>query len=181
VDAPRIETARLLLRDFVPGDLADVLAMRADPEVARFMDFRPEGEAEARVWLDGVIAHAAARPRTGYNLAVVERATGRVIGWVGFGESSRFPAGSGEVGVGYMLARARWGQGFAAEALRAVVDHAFAALGARRVSAWCWAENRASARVMEKAGLAFARRCERTEPKSGLLVLCLEYAIAADA
>jgi broad specificity phosphatase PhoE/RimJ/RimL family protein N-acetyltransferase len=179
---PVLTTARLVLRPFVTGDLADAHAIRSDPEVVRFMDFRPEDLATTRAWLDRVIAHTREHedPRRGRNLAVVDRGTGRVIGWVGFGESSRFPAGTGEHGLGYMLARADWGRGYAPEAVRAVIDYCVRELGARRVSAWCWEENRASARVMEKAGMRFARRYEQTEPKSGLPASCLEYAVAAE-
>jgi ribosomal-protein-alanine N-acetyltransferase len=176
-----LTTRRLVMRDFSEGDLPDVLAMRGDPEVARFMDFAAETRAQTRAWLDGVVAHARTRPRDGYNLAVVHRATGRVIGWIGFGESSRYPTGSGEHGVGYMFTRAHWGQGYAAEALRAVIDYSFGALGAQRVSAWCWAENRASARVMEKVGMRFERRYERTEPKSGQATEAMEYSVGVDA
>jgi [ribosomal protein S5]-alanine N-acetyltransferase len=179
---PVTTTERLLLRDFTGADLTDVHAMRSDLEVARFMDFAPETLEQTRAWLGGAVAHSRERkgPRDGYNLAVVLRATGRVIGWVGFGESERFPADSGEHGVGYMIARAHWGHGYASEALRAVLDFSFRSLGARRVSAWCWADNRASARVMEKAGMRFARRYERTEPKSGSPTPCWEYAVRSD-
>ena len=142
MDGAVLATDRLLLRGFAPGDLADVHAMRSAPEVARFMDFAPESEEQARHWLDRMVAHGEARPAGGYNLAIVHRGSGRVIGWVGFGESSRYPAGSGEIGVGYMLDRSHWGRGYATEVLRAVVAHAFASLGARRVSAWCWATTR---------------------------------------
>ena len=152
---------RLLLRDFVAEDLADVHAFRSDAEVARFVDFGPETPEQSRAWLEDAIHHNRARPRRAYSLAIVRRADARVIGSIGFGESSRYPAGTGEYGVGYALARDAWGQGYAAEALRAAIDHCFGALGARRVSAWCWAENAASARVMEKAGMRFARRSER--------------------
>jgi hypothetical protein len=50
-----LRTERLLIRDFDEADLSDVYAMRADPEVARFMDFAPETLDESRAWLEGVI------------------------------------------------------------------------------------------------------------------------------
>jgi RimJ/RimL family protein N-acetyltransferase len=53
MDDPVLTTDRLLLRDFVEADLADVHAMRSDPEVARFMDFAPETLDQTRDWLDG--------------------------------------------------------------------------------------------------------------------------------
>jgi ribosomal-protein-alanine N-acetyltransferase len=143
------------------------------------MDFAPESLEAARTWLDDVIRHNRERPREAYNLAVA-LPDDRVIGWIGFGRSSRYPDDAGEYGVGYMLARAHWRRGHASEALRAAIGFMLGRLGARRVSAWCWADNRASARVMEKAGMRFARRSSRTEPKSGLSMPCLEYAVSAE-
>jgi ribosomal-protein-alanine N-acetyltransferase len=174
-----IATARLVVRDFVAADLTDVQALRGDPEVARFMEFAPESAEQARDWLDGVIGHNRRRPREAHNLAVVERASGRAIGWIGTGRSSR-RADAGEYGVGYMLASGQWGRGLMAEALRAVLAFTFESLGARRVSAWCWAENAASVRVMAKAGMTFARSYERTEPKSGQARAVVEYAIRVE-
>ena len=52
-----ILTPRLVLRDFDEADLPDVHAFRADPEVARFMDFDIESVEQSRTWLDGVIYH----------------------------------------------------------------------------------------------------------------------------
>jgi ribosomal-protein-alanine N-acetyltransferase len=177
VETVELTTPRLLIRDFLPTDLADVHAMRADPEVAEFMDFAPETLEQSREWLEGVIHHNALRPREAYNLAVVHRAGARVIGWVGTGRSSRYPDDPGEFGVGYMLARPYWGRGLTPEALEAVLVLAFETLGATRVSAWCWADNAASARVMAKAGMQLVRTYDRTEPKSREARPALEYAI----
>lgn len=55
--------------------------------------------------------------------------------------------------TGYVLARAEWGKGYMTEALRAIIDVAFAIQGIYRVWAVCDVENMASARVMEKAGM----------------------------
>jgi RimJ/RimL family protein N-acetyltransferase len=173
-------TERLLIRDFDEVDLPDVHAMRCDPEVARFMDFAPETLDESRAWLEGVIFHNRKVPRAAYNLAIVHREDGRVIGWIGIGDSERYPT-KGELGFGYMLNRAYWGQGYATEAARAIVSFGFTALGGRRISAWCYADNQASARVLEKAGLRFERRFSTIETKSGRAVECLEYALSADA
>ena len=61
--------------------------------------------------------------------------------------------GREELEVGYLLARRCWGQGYATEALRAVVAAAFAELGVERVVAATAVENTRSARVLERAGL----------------------------
>jgi len=54
---------------------------------------------------------------------------------------------------GYLLARSQWGNGYATEAARAIVDWASSVPGIRRISATCDVDNLASARVLEKAGL----------------------------
>jgi len=172
-------TQRLILRDFVDADWPAVHAMRADPAVARSMDFHPETPAQSRAWLTSIIASNQEQPRTAYNLAIVKRADSNVIGWIGIGSSSRHP-GEGELGFGYMLHRSAWGHGYATEAARAIVGVGFTVLGGRRISAWCYADNGASARVLAKSGLRLERRYRDTEPKSGQPVDCLEYALCVD-
>src|SRR5688500_15768409 len=143
----RIVTERLVLRDFIEGDWSDACAYRSDPEVARFMfAFEAEGPEQTRVWLDRVIAQARGQQPTRRTLAIVLQSEGRVIGQIGIGPSADdFPA-EGEIGIGYMLHRACWGQGYASEAARAIVELGFEVMGARQVSAWCFEGNRASAR-----------------------------------
>ena len=55
--------------------------------------------------------------------------------------------------TGYVLAKDAWGQGYATEALRSMVDVA-ADIGVRHIYAMCHPEHRASAHVLEKCGLA---------------------------
>jgi ribosomal-protein-alanine N-acetyltransferase len=55
---------------------------------------------------------------------------------------------------GYVLQRESWGRGFATEAATAIVSWAFTLPQVYRVWATCDAENLASARVLEKAGLS---------------------------
>ena len=174
----RLRTPRLVLRDFRERDLPAVFALRSAPAVARFMDFAPETRDQARSWLDAVIVHDRQRPRRAYNLAITHGADERAIGWIGIGRSERYP-GAGELGFGYMLHPAYWGQGYATEAVRATLDFGFTVLGGRRASAWCDAANQASARGLARAGLRFARRYRETDPQGEQPAECLEYAIEA--
>ena len=57
--------------------------------------------------------------------------------------------------IGYVLARAFWGQGLMPEAGRALLDHASRFDEIQRVWAVCDVDNRASARVMEKIGMTY--------------------------
>jgi [ribosomal protein S5]-alanine N-acetyltransferase len=178
-ESVRLVTPRLILRDFEDADLDDVHAFRSDPEVARFMADDVESREQAEAWLRGVIFHNRVRPRVAYNLAIELRDEGRVIGWIGIGDSERYPQ-PGECGFGYALNRAYWGRGYATEAAIEIVIFGFHELGAHRISAWCYEANQSSARVLAKAGLQFARRYQDVEPKSGQLAACVEYAVLLD-
>jgi len=153
-----IKADRLILRDFAPDDLPAVHAFRSDPETIPFMSDQPEPAtlAQSSEWLDGAIRYNALRPREGYNLAIATKTPDRVIGWIGFGNSSRHP-GPEHFGVGYMLLSTEWGKGYATEALTAAIAFMTDTLGGDSVWAWCFAANGASERVMQKAGMRFAR------------------------
>lgn len=138
VDELAIPTKRLVVRDFRALDTSEVHALRSDPKVTRCMDFDPESLAESQKWLEGAILHNRRRPRSAYNLAITRRDEDRVIGWIGFGGSERYP-GPGNVGVGYMLSSRHWGRGYVTEALRAVIAYIFDVLAGEYITAWCLA------------------------------------------
>jgi RimJ/RimL family protein N-acetyltransferase len=143
----RLTTARLTLRPPGPGDAAAIFAGYAqDPEVTRYLTWQPHGSvAETRRFL----RHAAegwARG-TGFTWVLRLRPGGRVAGMIAL------RPGDHGASIGYVLARALWGQGLMSEAVSAVVDWAIAQPDVYRVWAVCDVDNPASARVLEKAGL----------------------------
>lgn len=172
----QIQTARLILRDFVEHDWPAVYTFSSDPAVTRFQTSLPAGTAEqTREWLRHAIFHNSRRPRTAYNLAIVRRGDAAVIGWIGAGR----PRDSvlGDQDFGYALNRQSWGCGYATEALRALVAYLFEHGGARKISGECVGANPASARVMEKAGLQLEARWQVPAPASGQPEERLRYAI----
>lgn len=150
-DLPVLSTARLTLRRMSPRDLADVFAYGRDPEVSRFTLWDAHRTIdEARMFVNDVI-HAGERGEA--NPWVIELTEARrVIGTVGLGD---LHPQHGRCEVGYVLGKAYWGQGYATEALRAVLRFCFADLRLNRIEAKCFPENAASARVLEKAGMQF--------------------------
>ena len=150
-----LETARLTLRPFIESDAAWWRAIRQDPTVIRFLPplgTDPEGEARARV--AAFIAHW--RERGHGPFAVIERATGRPIGHHGL----RFLPEFGETEALWTLDPAVHGRGYATEAGRAVVAHAFGSVGLRRLIAITTVENGASLRVMTKLGFTYELRTQ---------------------
>jgi len=144
-----IVTRRLELRDYRPVDLGAVQAFWGDPLASVFMDEGHKTATEAEAWLNTVIEHNASRPRVAYNLAIVVRSSGEVIGWIGFGPSASRP---GAFGVGYLLHSDHWRKGSMREALTGVIRYVFEVLDVPAIRAWCYAANVASARTLEKVG-----------------------------
>ena len=145
-----IRTARLLLREFGEADFDDVHAYAADPQVARFMDWGPNAEAETHHFMRLKLEEQARWPRDEVTLAVEHVGDGRVIGSIRLAVSDR-PNLAGD--FGYSLNSAYWRQGYATEASRAVVDAGFRRLGLHRIWAECDVENVGSWGVMEKLGM----------------------------
>ena len=151
----RLETARLLLRPVVADDLESLVALDNDPEVMFFINAgAPTPRAEVEEDLQWWPGYPDRYPAYGF-YAAIEKATGDFLGWFHLrpGEG----AGPDEPELSYRLVRRAWGRGYASEGSRALVDAAFAELGATRVYAQTMAVNIASRRVMEKAGLRFVR------------------------
>jgi RimJ/RimL family protein N-acetyltransferase len=148
------ETPRLLLRHF---DVADADALRhvfGDPAV---MHFGPG--VQTPQWLDEWLRTWIDRRYAAWGFgmwAVVEKSSGAVIGYCGLTQFNN-PCAPDDVELGYRLARAHWGQGYATEAATATRDHAFAALALPRIIAMIDPRNTASLRVAAKLGMRYER------------------------
>jgi ribosomal-protein-alanine N-acetyltransferase len=145
-----IETERLLIRPFTPGseDSSAMADVYCDPQVMRFIPGGALADKEAvRAMLD---SYASAQAEHGFSSwAVVEREAGRLIGDVGLGIFQP----TGDIELGYTLARNCWGRGYATEAARACLSAALAHLDAPRIIAVVDVENEASLRVPERIGM----------------------------
>jgi ribosomal-protein-alanine N-acetyltransferase len=104
---------------------------------------------------------------------VIRRSDAAVIGEIGCAVD-----GTGEVGhVGYTLVEPVWGQGFATEALLALLRHLIVEVGLHQVHGDTLVDHVASRRVMEKAGMAAAG--EREELDNGVPVRLVRYTLNA--
>jgi RimJ/RimL family protein N-acetyltransferase len=152
---PELVTERLLLRGLELSDFDAYAAICADPEVRRYLgDGRPLERPAAWREIALLLGHWGLR---GFGQwAVVERQTGELVGRAGLWEPEGWPG----LEVGWVLGRRWWGRGFATEAARAAMDHAFGSLDARRVISLIHPENGRSIRVAERLGERYERRVE---------------------
>ena len=150
---PILETARLVAREMSVADLDFVAAMLAHPEVRQFWP-RCYSRDEAEAWI-GRQRERYARDGHGYWL-VLEKASGRPVGQVGILalEIDRVV----EAGLGYIIHRPFWQQGYATEAAAASCAYAFTVLGKQRIVAPVRPENGASQAVARRLGMQPEKR-----------------------
>lgn len=171
-----IETARLVLRAPEPRDRAALHAMWADPLVMADL-----GPVKSAVASDAAIArHAGYRARgLGFDV-ITRRSDGAVIGFCGVKPGAPGTPIAGEVEAGWALVQQAWGQGYAAEAMRAVLGDAWRRLPTRRIVAITAARNAASRKLMISLGMAQLPGGDFLHPDFGRddpLGNCVTYAI----
>lgn len=144
---PQLRSERLLLRRWLPSDLAAFAALNADSAV---MEHFPS--TLTRTQSSALIASIESCFQTnGYGLwAVEQRGEGSFIGFVGLRPVDREMPFSPAVELGWRLAREHWGQGYATEAATAAADFAFTELALTELVAYTARCNLRSRRVMER-------------------------------
>ena len=152
---PTLETERLRLRMFRQDDLDAYAAICEDVEVMRYLgDGKPLGRVDTWRQMAMILGHWQLR---GYGLfALEEKATGALVGRAGFFEPEGWPGFE----LGWMLRRASWGRGYATEAARRLLDHAFTDMKRERVISLIRSANAPSIRVAERLGERLDGRAE---------------------
>ena len=153
-------TERLILREFVANDRADVLAYQSDPLYLRFYHWTGRTVEEVQQFVQMFLDQQQEQPRTKFQLAVILRGENQLIGNCGVRMEA---ADASEADIGFELAPERWGNGYATEAAQAIVMFGFAELHLHRIWAQCIADNGGSARVLEKLGMRQEGRLRENE------------------
>lgn len=143
----QLTTERLAIRELGGEDLDFVASMLGDSEVMAYWP-RTYSRSEAEDW----IANQQARyRRDGYGYWILNRReTGEPVGQAGLLRQEF--EGRVEVGLGYILHRPFWGQGFALEAARRCLQHGFLTLGLAQIVVLIRPENERSVHLAEKLG-----------------------------
>jgi RimJ/RimL family protein N-acetyltransferase len=125
-----------------------------DPEVCRYVPWKPHRSiADTETFLRGAVEALAGTVRSPWVITLPP--ADEAIGMIELRPANPFST------MGYVLRRSAWGQGLTTEGVRAVMAAAFTLPDLWRVSAYCDADNRASARVMEKVGMSLEGRLRR--------------------
>jgi RimJ/RimL family protein N-acetyltransferase len=150
--APRLETARLILREFRTDDLDAHAATLGDAEVMRFIGGKPMSREDSWRRLTGAIGMWQA---IGIGAWAVEiKGDGQMVGHCGFFDFQRDmqPSIRGEPEMGWIFDRTVHGQGVAFEACARALLWADEMLAARSYPAIISLENVASMKLAERLG-----------------------------
>ena len=140
---------------FRQDDLDAYAAMCADAEVMRYIgDGKPVDRVGA--WRQMAMMCGQWHLKGHGQFALEERATGALLGRAGYFEPEGWPGFE----VGWLLRRESWGHGYALEAARVVVRHAFTAMGRERVISLIRPANARSIRLAERLGERLDGRAE---------------------
>ena len=168
----KIETDRLILRDYKETDLDDMHRLWSDKETMFYLeDIFCKTIEETTKYLNVGMENS-----DGHYFCICEKGTDRFIGSIGYTIKETTPLGK-IVHMGYMLMPEYHGRGYMTEATKKVIEFAFTKDDCVRITTGCIKEHEASRKVMEKAG--FRKEAERLKAQyhDGSMKDRLEYAI----
>jgi len=150
-----LETNRLLLREIIEDDAADLFEMDSDPDVHRYIYNQPLKQIEEQYKMIDMLQQQY-RDYGIARWAVVDKQSGECLGWAGlkfFPEP--FNGHKDFYELGYRFKQKHWGKGYATEAAKAIVDYGFTHLDTDYLYAMTDVDNTASQHVLSKLGFRF--------------------------
>lgn len=155
-----LETERLILRNLTEDDLDCLVELDSDRLVMRYINggIAVGRDAIAKSFLPYVKSYDS---QADYGFwAILAKPDREFIGWIFLRPEMNFEllrqlnlAEADATEIGYRIGRSHWNRGYTTEAARSLIDRSFTKSNIAKISAWALKENRASTRVMEKAGL----------------------------
>jgi RimJ/RimL family protein N-acetyltransferase len=159
----RLETERLVIRNWEDRDRDLFHRINSDDEVMRFFPFR-RSRAEADAFLDRIRAENEAR---GYGFSALElKETGECIGFAGLHADNVAPSRPPDtVEIGWRLAPEFWGKGYVSEAAEALLAFGFETLGRDEIISFAVWNNDRSTAVMRRIGMTAEPESDFDHPR----------------
>lgn len=153
MSTPTIETERLVVRPYQAEDVPAIFEYMSDPEVARYGGFPPWSLEITQDIVNKIVQRQeqASPEEPPCSFVVTLRTDGTLIGNCRIGRDRN---NSEQADIAYFFNRHYWRQGYATEAVCALISYGFTQFDVlRQIYALCLPENIGSWRVMEKAGM----------------------------
>ncbi|MCL2820660.1 MAG: GNAT family N-acetyltransferase [Oscillospiraceae bacterium] len=171
----KLETERLILRDYKETDLDDMHSLWSDKKTMYYLD---------DIWCDSIektigYLNTGLANSDGHYFCICEKPFDRFIGSAGYTIVENTPLGK-IVHMGSMLMPQYHGKGYTTESTKKVIEFAFTQDGVIRINTGCHKENIASKRVLEKAGFRQEAYKIKAVYHDGIMKDRLEFAINKD-
>ncbi|PJO42009.1 GNAT family N-acetyltransferase [Lysinibacillus xylanilyticus] len=147
----QIHTKRLYLRKMKMADAHSLFNIWSDPDVSKFMNianFTHEEQAKEIIELFDELTEE----RKAIRFTIIKKESNEIIGSCGF---NSFDVDNASAEIGYDLAKAYWGKGYATESVSALIDIAFTTLNINKIEAKIEPGNINSIKVVEKLNFTF--------------------------
>ncbi len=153
-----LETKKLYLRELTDADEDQLLELDSDTEVMKYLT---NGIPSSRHMIQKQMQRVSDElKRTNHQFGVwaaIEKTSNEFIGWFHLFPPRDDLKNYKKIFLGYRLKQKYWGQGFATEGSRALVEKAFTDFKANEVCAQAMKGNIASQKVMLKVGMTFVK------------------------
>ncbi|MDP8911101.1 MAG: GNAT family N-acetyltransferase [Actinomycetota bacterium] len=171
-DTPRLTTQRLVLRPFTQDDAPAVQRLASAKEIAdgTLSIPHPYPDGAAAAWIAG---HAES---DALQWAIVRRSDDELLGTIALRPEREHLRAE----VGYWIGVSYWNQGYATDAVRAVLRHGLEGLALNRIYAHHFTRNPASGRVMQRAGMRHEGTLREHTLKDGEFLDSAVYAMLRD-
>ena len=158
-----IETERLILRELLLSDVDGMFELDSNPNVHLFLGNKPVKDSKESLDQIKNIQQQYAAFGTGRR-AVILKETNEFLGWSGI-KFIRNEINNHKdfYEIGYRFIEKHWGKGYATEAGKAFIDHAFNIMKVDTLYAYADAGNEGSRRILEKLGLRYVNSFEYEE------------------
>ena len=152
---PTIETERLIIRAIIPEDAQGMFELDSSPEVHRYLGNQPIKTFEESVGAIQFIRDQYESAGIG-RWAVVEKISGKFVGWTGFKVNPGYINGVHEVfDLGYRFVESAWGKGYATETSIACMQYAFDNLKYDPIYGMADIHNASSNKILKKMGMKY--------------------------
>ncbi len=168
-----IPTKRLLLRRMRVSDTHSLFRIWSDPEVTKYMNisnFTKESQAKEMIELLDELTRANKAVR----FCIIDQASHEIIGSCGF---NLIDLDNAKAEIGYDLAKAYWGLGYAPEAIHALTQHAFKKLRLNRIEAKVEPANVSSIKVLNKCNFTYEGTLRQYEKSKEIFIDISMYSL----
>ena len=174
---PNLQSERLLLRQITAADVVEVLALRSNKEIMKYIP-RPLCTSEAEAMAHIEMIQQKIETGEGINWAITLKNNPKLIGFIGH-YNIKWEHFRSE--IGYMILPEYSGKGLVSEAVKLLVEYGFNNMKMHSLEGVIDPENTASARVLEKNGFVKEAHFKENEFFDGQFLDTVIYSLVKKA